>query len=52
MVVGLADESKRWAVAVKVLEVDLINLIGNILLAAGYISYVGTFTQKYRSDLL
>jgi dynein heavy chain len=48
LVVGLADESKRWAGTVKVLEVDLVNLIGNVLLAAGYISYVGTFTAKYR----
>ena len=52
MVVGLADESKRWAASVKVLEVDLVNLIGNIILAAGYISYVGTFTAKYRDHLL
>jgi dynein heavy chain len=32
--------------------VDLVNLIGNIILAAGYISYVGTFTAKYRDSLL
>lgn len=52
MVVGLADEAKRWTQTVKVLEVDLINLVGNILLAAGYISYVGPFTFKYRDRLL
>ena len=49
---GLSDESVRWKDAVKILEVDLINLVGNILLAAGYISYVGPFTAKYRHDLL
>jgi dynein heavy chain len=27
-------------------------LIGNIILAAGFISYVGTFTAKYRDQLL
>jgi hypothetical protein len=32
--------------------VDLVNLIGNIVLAAGYISYVGTFTARYRESLL
>jgi len=37
---------------VKVLEVDLVNLVGNIILAAGYISYVGPFTAKYRDRLL
>lgn len=52
MVVGLADEAKRWEQTVKVLEVDLVNLVGNILLAAGYISYVGPFTAKYRERLL
>jgi len=52
LVVGLADESLRWQQTVKVLEVDLINLIGNIILAAGFISYVGTFTAKYREQLL
>ena len=52
MVVGLADEARRWTQTVKVLEVDLINLIGNIILAAGFISYVGTFTMKYREILL
>ena len=52
LVIGLADESKRWTETVKILEVDLINLIGNIILAAGFISYVGTFTAKYREHLL
>jgi len=50
--VGLADEATRWTDTVKVLEVDLVNLVGNIVLAAGYISYVAPFTSKYRADLL
>jgi len=52
LVGGLADEAMRWAETVKVLEVDLINLVGNIILAAGYISYVGPFTAVYREKLL
>ena len=52
LVVGLADEAQRWSQTVKVLEIDLVNLVGNILLAAGYISYVGPFTAKYRDRLL
>jgi len=52
LVVGLADEAARWRETVKVLEVDLVNLVGNIILAAGYISYVGPFTSKYRGELL
>ena len=50
--VGLADEAKRWRETVAVLEVDLVNLVGNVLLAAGYISYVGPFTAGYRARLL
>ena len=52
LVLGLASESERWKVKVKVLEVDLINLVGNMVLAAGYISYVGPFTSKYRMALM
>ena len=52
LVNGLHDESLRWAQAIKVLEKQLGNLTGNVLLAAGYISYVGTFTQNYRNRLL
>lgn len=52
LVVGLADEATRWTETVKVLEVDLVNLVGNIILAAGYISYVAPFTSKYRNELL
>ncbi len=52
LVNGLHDESLRWAQAIKVLEKQLFNLVGNVLLGAGYISYVGTFTQTYRVKLL
>ena len=31
MVGGLADEALRWKETVAVLEVDLVNLVGNIL---------------------
>jgi dynein heavy chain len=52
LVVGLADEAKRWSETVKVLQVDEVNLVGNMILAAGYVSYVGPFTAKYRNSLL
>lgn len=52
LVGGLADEALRWKETVAVLEVDLVNLVGNILLGAGYISYVGPFTSEYRNALL
>ena len=52
LVGGLKDEALRWAVAIKVLDKELFNLMGNNILAAGYISYVGTFTQSYRTNML
>lgn len=52
LVGGLADEALRWKETVAVLEVDLVNLVGNILLGAAYISYVGPFTSGYRTSLL
>lgn len=49
---GLHDESIRWGQAIEGLEKQLTNLVGNMLLSAGYISYVGTFTQSFRTKLL
>jgi dynein heavy chain len=34
------------------LQKDKENMVGNIVLAAGYISYVGCFTSKFRKSLL
>jgi len=44
LVNGLHDESIRWSQSIADLEKQLTNLTGNMLLSAGYISYVGTFT--------
>jgi dynein heavy chain len=52
LVNGLKEESLRWDNAISELEKQLINLTGNMLLSAGYISYVGTFTQSFRMQLL
>ena len=52
LVFGLANEAKRWEESTKILEVDLINIIGNIILVAGSISYLGPFNSKYRTALL
>ena len=52
LVVGLADESKRWAESIEDLKKDKVNMLGNSVLAAGYISYLGCFTRKYRERLV
>lgn len=52
LVSGLSSESKRWAESAKLLEADLKNLVGNIMLAAGFVAYLGPFTLAYRQRLL
>lgn len=52
LVNGLHEESIRWQLAIDQLDKQLKNMIGNVLLCAGYVSYVGCFTQNYRTDLL
>ncbi|XP_078000357.1 dynein axonemal heavy chain 1-like isoform X2 [Glandiceps talaboti] len=48
---GLADEKDRWAESVKELEKIIDNIVGNVILAAGYVSYLGPFTGEYRGLL-
>lgn len=52
LVVGLADESKRWYESIGSLNEDKRNMLGNTVLAAGYLAYVGCFTQDYRMRLV
>ena len=52
LVTGLSSESKRWAESAKSLEIDLKNLVGNIMLAAGFVAYLGPFTLAYRVSLM
>ena len=48
---GLGDEAVRWSAAADQLEIDLQNLVGNIILAAGCVAYIGPFTSEYRTRL-
>ena len=52
LVSGLAGEAVRWKEAEARLAIDLVNLVGNILIAAGYVSYVGPFTATFRKSLI
>jgi dynein heavy chain len=49
---GLAGEAERWKISAALLNEDLKNLVGNILLAAGSIAYLGPFTMEYRHKML
>ena len=47
---GLGGEAKRWTETVKNLKVLEHNIIGDVLVSAGTISYLGPFIKTYRSD--
>ena len=49
---ALAAENIRWAANVVTLEQDEKLLIGDVLLAAAFISYIGPFTKDFRDDLI
>lgn len=52
LVGGLASEAERWKTNAAKLEEDLKNLVGNIVLAAASIAYLGPFTYQYRKEML
>ena len=46
---GLGGEKVRWAASAEQLGKDMINLVGNMLLASGFIAYLGPFISEVRS---
>ena len=49
---GLGSEAERWTALSTELENDLTNLVGNVLLSAACVAYVGPFTGEYRVSLI
>ncbi|CAC5424056.1 DNAH [Mytilus coruscus] len=49
---ALANEKVRWQESVKTLELKLQGLVGDTLVAAASVAYIGPYTAKYRKDLL
>lgn len=52
LIVALADEEIRWKKSILNFKISINNLIGDVLLAAGALAYLGAFTQSYRQELL
>uniref|UniRef100_A0A8C5KDU7 Dynein axonemal heavy chain 1 n=1 Tax=Jaculus jaculus TaxID=51337 RepID=A0A8C5KDU7_JACJA len=48
---GLSDEKVRWQETVENLENMLDNISGDVLLASGFVAYLGPFTGQYRTAL-
>eukprot|EP00698_Gefionella_okellyi_P007692 TRINITY_DN1880_c0_g3_i1.p1 TRINITY_DN1880_c0_g3~~TRINITY_DN1880_c0_g3_i1.p1 ORF type:complete len:4251 (-),score=1210.42 TRINITY_DN1880_c0_g3_i1:76-12828(-) len=48
---GLGGERQRWTAATKTLGEQLTRVVGDALLAAGYVAYLGAFTAPYRAQI-
>lgn len=49
---ALASENVRWAENIEIMTADKELLIGDVLLASAFISYVGPFTKTFRDKLI
>ncbi|KAL0219153.1 hypothetical protein P9112_004806 [Eukaryota sp. TZLM1-RC] len=49
---GLGSERDRWGVKIQELKENRVNLIGDCLLTAAFLSYSGPFNFDFRSNLL
>ncbi|XP_036403568.1 dynein heavy chain 2, axonemal [Megalops cyprinoides] len=52
LVTGLAGERVRWEETVKGLDEDMGFLVGDCLLAAAFLSYMGPFLSNYRDEIV
>ncbi|GIQ85219.1 dynein heavy chain, partial [Kipferlia bialata] len=52
LISGLSGERERWGVQSKELADRVRRLVGDVALAAGFLSYAGPFNQEYRQKLL
>ncbi|NWU63519.1 DYH1 protein, partial [Pterocles burchelli] len=48
---SLADEKVRWQDTVENLDYKINNITGDVLVAAGFVAYLGPFTGHYRTAL-
>lgn len=49
---GLSSENVRWAESIEKLKEQEKTLVGDVLLTAAFVSYLGAFTKRYRLDLM
>ena len=51
LVNGLASEGKRWAMEIEELRKQESLLVGNVMLSAAFVSYIGAFNAQFRKRL-
>ncbi|EQC33295.1 hypothetical protein SDRG_09276 [Saprolegnia diclina VS20] len=51
LVNGLASENERWGIEIEQLKANGVMVVGNSLLAAAFVSYIGAFDQQFRREL-
>jgi dynein heavy chain len=49
---GLGGEAVRWTETVTQLQAAAINVLGDVIVSAGSISYLGVFTTEFRNSLV
>jgi dynein heavy chain len=52
LVAGLGDEGQRWARKIEEYKVEATSVVGDVLLAAAFVSYAGPFTRSFRERLV
>ena len=49
---GLGGEKIRWIATVEKLGIDLNHIVGDVLVSAGSVAYLGAFTAEYRKSMV
>ena len=52
LVNGLSSEGVRWAASIESFGVKQRTLIGDVMLASAFVSYVGAFTAEFRAEFV